>query len=52
MVAVQMRDEDVRQSRELEAHASHLELCSLAAINHQQIVAYVEHLARRHVPER
>lgn len=49
---MQMADEDVVQTHEFELHASHGQLCTLAAVNHHQVVAHVEHLARRLVARR
>ena len=49
MVAMQVADEDVIQPRELEFHAPHFKLGALAAVNHEQVVANVQHLARRQV---
>ena len=46
MVAVEVRDEDVIETREFQMHAPQLQLCPLAAIDHKQAVAEVYHLAR------
>ena len=44
---MQVANEDVVEAHELQSHASHAQLCTLAAVNHHQVVAYVKHLARR-----
>jgi hypothetical protein len=52
MVAVEVADEDVIESHELEFHASYGQLRSLATVDHHQVIAHVEHLARRLVARR
>lgn len=47
MIAVQVTDEDVVEAHRLDAHASHGQLGALAAVDHHQVVAHVQHLARR-----
>ena len=51
VVAVQMAYENVIEARELEFHAPHLHLCAFAAVYHEEVVAYVEHLRRWHVSQ-
>ena len=49
MVAVQMTDKNMVKTRKFQLHATHLQLCALTTVNHIELVANVEHLARRHV---
>ena len=49
MVAVQVTNEDVVESRELEPHAAHLELGALATVDHEEVAAHIKYLARRQV---
>ena len=47
VVAMQVRDENVPEALELQAHLAKLMLCALAAVNHKQFLAHVHHLSRR-----
>ena len=49
MVAVQMADKDVVEAAEVETLPAEGRLRSLAAVNHEEVVAHVEHLARGRV---
>ena len=51
VIAVQVAQEDVSQPVELQPHAAELDLSPLAAINHKQVVANVEHLSARVVSQ-
>jgi hypothetical protein len=44
MVAMQVADEDIIEAREFKLHAAHLQLGTFAAVNHEKVVADVEHL--------
>ena len=47
VVAMQVRDEDVPETLEFQAHLAELMLCALAAVNHKKFLAHVHHLRRR-----
>ena len=48
---MQVTDENVVKSRELESHASHFELGTLTAVNHHEMPTHINHLARWQVPQ-
>lgn len=52
MVAVEMRDKHMVETRKFQPHAPELQLRALAAVNHEELVAEVHHLARRLVASR
>ena len=52
VVAVQMRNKDMVQARELQTRAAQLQLGPLAAINHKEFVAHIHHLCRGIVAHR
>ena len=52
MVAMRMGDEDVPDAVETNPHPAHLQLGTLATINHIQLVAQVDDLRRGQVPHR
>ena len=51
MVSVQVRNEDMAYLGKADAGAPQLHLRALATVNHKQLVAYLNHLCRRVVPE-
>ena len=52
VVAVEMGYEDMGEARKLEPLTHHLELRALAAIDHEQSIAEVDDLTRRHMADR
>ena len=52
MVAVQVRNEDVVQTGCTQRHPAEPDLATLAAVNHERLVAELQHLASRGVLER
>lgn len=50
MITMQMGDKDVSQPSEVQLVASELDLCSLTAVYHVELFAYVEHLGGVEVP--
>jgi hypothetical protein len=52
MVAVDMRYENMVETRELQALLHHLQLCAFAAVNHEELVAEIDDLTRGHVSGR
>ena len=50
VVTVEVADEDVVEAHELESHAPHAQLSALAAVDHHEVVAHIEDLARGTVP--
>ena len=52
MVAVEVRDEDVRDAIETDMQASHLQLRALATVHQKELVVYVDHLRRSLMPHR
>ena len=48
---MQMADKDVPQTVHLEAHAGKLHLCAFAAVNHEKVVAEIDYLRARMMPE-